>query len=103
MRLVRRQCEVCEWEGVQIEPADADPDCPWCHHAPTTIVEVLQDTVPLAVSPSDGKNPYAAALGRLGGQKGGRARAQRLSKRRRSEIARKAARARWKKKKSATS
>jgi hypothetical protein len=41
------------------------------------------------------KNAAAAALGRLGGLKGGRARAERLSKARRSEIARKAAAARW--------
>ena len=44
----------------------------------------------------DGKNPHAVALGRLGGKKGGPARAKKLSKERRSEIARKAAQARWK-------
>jgi hypothetical protein len=37
----------------------------------------------------------AAAFGRLGGKKGGRTRAERLSPNRRSEIARKAAAARW--------
>ncbi len=42
------------------------------------------------------KNPAAVALGRLGGLKGGRARAKSLSKRKRSEIARLAASARWK-------
>lgn len=41
------------------------------------------------------KNPHAAALGRLGGKKGGPARALTLSAERRSEIARKAAEARW--------
>lgn len=41
------------------------------------------------------KNPAAVALGRLGGLKGGRARADRLSPERRSEIAKKAALARW--------
>lgn len=41
------------------------------------------------------KNPAAVALGRLGGLKGGKARADRLSRRRRSQIAKKAARARW--------
>jgi hypothetical protein len=45
----------------------------------------------------DGKNPAAVALGRLGGQKGGKARAEKLSKKRRAEIAQKAAVARWKK------
>ena len=42
-----------------------------------------------------GKNPHAAALGRLGGAKGGPARAMKLSAERRSEIAQKAAQARW--------
>lgn len=42
-----------------------------------------------------GKNPAAVALGRLGGQKGGKARAQKLTANRRSEIARRAAKARW--------
>ena len=41
------------------------------------------------------KNPAAVALGRLGGLKGGKARAQKLSSKRRSEIAKKAAAARW--------
>ena len=43
----------------------------------------------------DGKNPAAVALGRLGGKKGGPARAKKLSAKQRSEIARKAAAARW--------
>jgi hypothetical protein len=42
------------------------------------------------------KNPAAVALGRLGGLKGGKARAESLSAKRRSEIAKKAARGRWK-------
>jgi len=45
------------------------------------------------------KNPAAVELGRLGGLKGGKARAKKLSKKRRSEIAKKAAKARWGKKK----
>jgi hypothetical protein len=44
-----------------------------------------------------GKNPAAVALGKLGGAKGGRARAESLSPRKRSAIAKKAAAARWKK------
>lgn len=43
------------------------------------------------------KNPAAVALGRLGGLKGGRARARKLTRRKRSQIALKAARARWSK------
>ena len=48
---------------------------------------------------SSGKNPAAVALGRLGGLKGGKARAQKLSAKRLSEIAKAAARIRWKKRK----
>lgn len=44
------------------------------------------------------KNPHAVALGRLGGLKGGAARAAALSPRKRSAIAAKAAKARWGKK-----
>lgn len=44
----------------------------------------------------DGKDPAAVALGRKGGLKGGRARAEALSSKRRAEIARKAAATRWK-------
>jgi hypothetical protein len=45
---------------------------------------------------TSGKNPAAMALGRLGGLKGGKARAQKLSADERSEIAKRAAKARWK-------
>jgi hypothetical protein len=44
---------------------------------------------------SDGKNPAAVALGRLGGIKGGPARAKSLSRAQRQAIGRKAAAARW--------
>ena len=42
-----------------------------------------------------GKNPAAVALGKLGGAKGGKARAAALSPRKRKMIAKKAAEARW--------
>lgn len=45
--------------------------------------------------PEDGKDPNAVALGRKGGKKGGPARAKKLTPEQRSEIARKAAQARW--------
>ena len=44
---------------------------------------------------SQGKNPAAVALSRLGGLKGGKARADKLTSARRVEIAKKAAQARW--------
>ena len=43
----------------------------------------------------EGKNPAAVALGRMGGLKGGKARAKALSAKRRSDIAKKAAAKRW--------
>jgi hypothetical protein len=53
------------------------------------------DGTPLE-DPDAGKNPAAVALGKLGGAKGGRARADKLSPAKRSQIAKKAAMARWK-------
>ena len=41
------------------------------------------------------KNPQAVASGRLGGKKGGRARAEKLTQEQRSAIAKKAAKTRW--------
>lgn len=44
------------------------------------------------------KNPAAVSLGRLGGLKGGKARAAKLTPEQRKEIAKKAAASRWRKK-----
>jgi hypothetical protein len=90
---VRRRCLVCEWDETLVEPEETDvlgPPCSRCH-APTERVAVLTRPAPPP------RNPHAAALGRLGGLKGGRARAAALSPKRRREIARAAALARWKK------
>jgi len=62
--------------------------------------EATADPVPeqtTAGTPPGDKNPAAVALGRLGGAKGGPARAAKLSAKARSDIARKAALARWSK------
>lgn len=59
-----------------------------------SIVHDATDDEP--VEPVDeGKDPAAMALGRKGGLKGGRARAEKLTPEQRSEIARKAAQIRW--------
>ena len=50
------------------------------------------EPMPLTV---DGKNPLAVALGRMGGLKGGKARAASLTAEQRSESAKKAAMSRW--------
>jgi hypothetical protein len=49
------------------------------------------------VAEATSKNPAAVSLGRLGGLKGGKARAKKLSPEQRREIARRAARTRWSK------
>jgi len=46
---------------------------------------------------AEGKNPAAVMLGRLGGLKGGKARAVKLTAQERSAIAKRAAQARWQK------
>jgi len=53
-----------------------------------------------SVIESSPKNPAAVALGRLGGLKGGKARAAKLSAHQRKSIAKKAAKTRWKNRKS---
>jgi hypothetical protein len=54
----------------------------------------MQDVIAIA-EPQPAKNPAAVALGRLGGLKGGKARAEKLSKKKLKQIASLAAKARW--------
>jgi len=61
------------------------------------ITDMATGAAPPQTKGNDGKNPAAVALGRLGGAKGGPARAKALSARQRAEIASVAAQARWKK------
>jgi hypothetical protein len=51
--------------------------------------------LPPAPKAPPAKNPAAVSLGRLGGLKGGKARAAKLSPKKRAAIAKKAAKARW--------
>ena len=62
-----------------------------------SIVQAIAGEKPAAPvePPADRKNPAAVALGRLGGLKGGAARAKKLSPAKRRAIAKKAAAARW--------
>lgn len=57
---------------------------------------VAEATSEEPVDPYKGKDPAAVELGRKGGQKGGRVRAEKLTPAQRSAIARNAAQARWK-------
>lgn len=68
---------------------------------PTDLNELARQLVDEATGdapkydPDAGKDPAAVALGRKGGLKGGKARAAKLTAQQRSDIARKAATARW--------
>jgi hypothetical protein len=89
---VSRRCLVCDFLEQRLELEQTDligPPCSRCQ-APTERVEVLARRMVLHEP-----NPHAAALGRLGGLKGGPARAAALSAKRRRAIAKAAARARW--------
>jgi hypothetical protein len=62
--------------------------------AASIVGDATDETPPASVD--DGKDPAAVSLGRRGGLKGGKARAAKLTPEQRSEIAKKAAAARWK-------
>jgi len=64
---------------------------------PPDVNEAALDAVARLTDSEPVKNAAAVTLGRLGGLKGGPARAGKLSKRRLSEIGKKGAQARWKK------
>jgi hypothetical protein len=53
------------------------------------------DGTPLEPPPERVKNPHAVAMSKLGASKGGKARAESLTAKQRSKIAKKAAKARW--------
>ncbi len=56
---------------------------------------IVDQATEQAIEPVEKKNAAAVALGRLGGLKGGKARAEKLSPKKRSSIAKKAAQSRW--------
>jgi hypothetical protein len=58
-------------------------------------LRVVEEVTGDVLKPAEGKNVHAQALSALGASKGGKARAAKLSERRRKEIAKKAAAKRW--------
>ena len=62
---------------------------------PSEIARHVLNAVVSDAEPKPEKNPAAVALGRLGGLKGGAARAAKLTSEQRVEIAKNAAKARW--------
>lgn len=72
---------------------------------PNQLAKMIVDTATgnASARPNEvSKNPAAVALGRLGGLRGGKARAAKLTKQKRVAIAKKAAAKRWAKKKPTT-
>jgi hypothetical protein len=74
------------WAASFVEAATGEPK-------PTGLVDAALKRI--AAEEAANKNPAAVALGRLGGAKGGKARAAALTAKQRSDIARKGAQARW--------
>jgi hypothetical protein len=62
----------------------------------TTAAELFDSEI-VKKAIEEGKDPLAVILGKRGGLKGGKARAEQLSAKRRKKIAQDAAKARWKK------
>lgn len=64
---------------------------------PNQLAKLITDmtTGNAPADPPDTRNPHAVALGKLGGAKGGKARAMALSGKKRKEIAKLAAKVRW--------
>lgn len=61
--------------------------------------QIVEEAIKEPLMPPKEKNPAAVALGRLGGLKGGKARAEKLTAKQRKKIAVKAAKKRWNKEK----
>jgi hypothetical protein len=94
VQVVNRHCTICDWEAQLVERGmGEDPLCPWCY-GPTERTSIVGLVIPESLRPGQ-KNPYASSLGRLGGLKGGPARAAKLTAKQRRDIATKAAKARW--------
>jgi hypothetical protein len=74
------------------------------HDFTTVALNIVQRTIGEKIDgsplddPDAGKNPHAVAMGKLGGAKGGKARAANLSARKLKAIGKKGAEARWGKK-----
>lgn len=65
----------------------------FCQIAHAVVEAATDESEP--IEQPDTRNPAAVVLGKLGGQKGGKARAEKLTPERRKEIAQKAAQTRW--------
>jgi hypothetical protein len=90
---------ILAWSGNEPEAVvQCMPNAPKRPRDPNQLAKAIVDIATGQAQPDVDTNPSAASqLGRLGGLKGGRARADRLSPEKRQEIARMAAAKRWQK------
>lgn len=89
----RRHVQWPAWYGLGMPKRSSKKPRDLNQLAARIVGEATGEIEPL--DPNEGKDPAAVALGRKGGLKGGKARAEALTPEQRSEIARKAAKARW--------
>lgn len=95
-RKPRRPTDINQLATAIVDAATADQAEPGADQAPPVDAAEVSDLTPAkAHSPELDKDPAAVALGRRGGLKGGKASAATMTAEERSEAARKAARARW--------
>jgi hypothetical protein len=87
---------VAQYAGVMPKRSSKKPPADENQAAKSVIDRI--DEMTGANPPEPEKNPAAQALGRLGGLKGGKARAAAMTPEQRKEIAKKAAASRWGKK-----
>jgi hypothetical protein len=85
------------WYNVAMQKRSREKEADLNHLAKSIVDQATVDEQLWQRALEEGKNPAAVSLGRLGGLKGGKARAERLSAEERRDIAKKAAQARWKK------
>jgi len=90
LAMLERSCYYWGMERSKKKKRSRDPN-----ELAASIVGEATGKEPAAEEPTNHRNPAAVALGRLGGLKGGKARAKKLSAKRRKAIASKAAKARW--------
>ena len=88
-------------DAAPAEPVEGEKPEPVKPKRPRDVTQIAAELVAEATGekeardPDEGKDPAAVRLGRKGGKKGGKARAEKMTAEERSEAARKAAEARW--------
>ncbi len=92
-RSSKRQKDTQELARHVLDAVVPDAEQPDQAAPPYAVAAVTSDSLPKTTAHN--KNPAAVSLGRLGGKRGGLARARKLSAQQRKKIAQKAAATRW--------